>query len=81
MPGLDASMLKIILAVLVVWILWRAIKAFQAGAARPHPRPEPKTHDMVRCARCGVYLPADKALTLPGIPKRHFCPEHAPRQE
>lgn len=75
-------MLKIILAVLIVWILWRAIKGFQAGAPRAGRREEPdkKTHNMVQCAQCGVYLPEDKALVLPGNKKRHFCPEHAPRQ-
>lgn len=47
----------IALIALAVW-LWRTFKAPKAKA----PRRSDNSLPMVRCARCGVHLPTDRAL-------------------
>lgn len=44
----------------VVWWLWSKRQA--AGKVRPAPKATPEAEPMVRCAHCGVYLPASDSL-------------------
>lgn len=60
-----------------VW-LWRS--------SRETPRPRPPTaptptgpQEMVRCAHCGLHLPASEAI--PGQQGRYCSPEHRLRAE
>jgi uncharacterized protein len=42
---------------LVVWILWRLAKG-----PRIENKPGKRVGDMVRCSRCGTYVPRNEAL-------------------
>lgn len=44
----------------VVWWIWSKRQA--AGSARPVQKPTPDAERMVRCAHCGVYLPASDSI-------------------
>jgi uncharacterized protein len=60
--------LLIFLVVLVLawrWRSWRAQTQRQRAASAP-----PQTTDMVRCAQCGVHVPANEAVT--GL-KGQYC--------
>jgi uncharacterized protein len=56
----------------VVWWVWSKRQA--AGSARPArktppdapPKAAPEAEQMVRCAHCGVYLPASDSLAKDG---------------
>jgi uncharacterized protein len=70
----------VVLAVLVGLRLYNAAKAKRRGeAARQSPRPASPADTMVRCVRCGVFLPRAEAkpgpagLTCgdPGCAQRH----------
>lgn len=73
-------LLLLLLAVLGVVLWW---KHQQRGAARPPdtppPPPAPGPEAMLRCADCGVHLPASQAL--PGRGGVFCSPEHRARFE
>jgi uncharacterized protein len=50
---------------LVVWILIRLAKG-----PRVEEKPAKKVNDMVRCARCGTFVPRDEAI---GEEDRYYC--------
>lgn len=82
-------MMKLLVVLLVVAVALWALLARSRGAGRspsgrrpvPPPAPGGASEDMVRCAHCGVHLPATDALQAAG---RSYCgPDHAaagPRQ-
>jgi uncharacterized protein len=65
----------VVIAVLVVWLLRRAI----AAPKSPPAADAPPQSDLVSCAHCGVNLPKGEAYAasgvLPGAGGRHFCSE------
>ncbi|MDA8363315.1 MAG: PP0621 family protein [Gammaproteobacteria bacterium] len=74
------ELLRLVLILVAVWFLVRALRRSGArgGASPPPPRNSPpESVPMLRCARCGVYVPHDQAVTAHG---RTFCSrEHASR--
>jgi uncharacterized protein len=68
-------MLKYLLLIalaLVVWWGWKKRRTAADAAAAPPPARSPEA--MVRCAHCGVYLPASDAVA---DGERHYCnPAH-----
>lgn len=74
--------MKYLLAILIVWLIWRGFKALQR-----RPRPElakttrKQPEDMVQCRTCGVFLPRSQAAQLGTDDLQYRCPEHAPRQD
>jgi uncharacterized protein len=50
---------------LVVWILLRLSKARSVAS-----RPGKQVSNMVRCARCGTYIPFDEAVPSRG---KYYC--------
>lgn len=68
-------MLRLLLLTLAVWIAFVLVRDHlrRRQARRVTPSPPVTT---VRCARCGVHLPAERALQH--VDGRHYCsPEHA----
>lgn len=57
----------------VVWWIWSKRQA--ADQAGPVQKPAPKAEKMVRCAHCGVYLPASESLVADGG-EAYCCPAH-----
>jgi uncharacterized protein len=69
-------MIRLLLLILAIWIAFMLIRdALRRRRTRIAPRPAtPVT--AVQCARCGVHLPAERALQH--VDGRHYCsPEHA----
>lgn len=71
--------LLLVIAVLVfVWLLRRALSARKHGG-RPDPKKTAPVPDLVACARCGVHLPRNEAMTSDeegtASPTRFFCSE------
>ncbi|MDX1593270.1 MAG: PP0621 family protein [Gammaproteobacteria bacterium] len=69
-------MLRFLLVVLAVWIAIVLVRsAMQRRRARDGGRPLAAV-ETVRCARCGVHVPAHRALQH--VDGRHYCsPDHA----
>ena len=76
-------MAKLLVVLLVVAVALWALLARSRGAGRPPrvrsqpppPAPTKGSQDMVRCAHCGVHLPASDAVRAGG---RSYCgPDHA----
>lgn len=67
-------MLRVLLLALVVGLLlWWWLRRPSARRAAPEAAPPPKAQGpeaMVRCAECGVHVPAGQALPGRG---GHFC--------
>jgi uncharacterized protein len=57
----------VVIAVLVVWLLKRAIAGPKQGPSAGTPQGE-----LVNCAHCGVNLPRSEARSAGG---RHYCSE------
>lgn len=65
---------------LLLAVLWLALKnvklqlkaSVHQGPARPEP-PAPRAETLVRCARCGTYVTAPRALK--GAGEEVFCSE------
>ena len=66
---------KLLFWVVVVGVIWIAIKFAQAsarrvsGSARDAPTPE-GGEPMVRCAHCGVHVPHSESVTVGAL---HYC--------
>jgi uncharacterized protein len=56
-------------ALLLVWLLRRALGARKDSGASPAGKP---LGELVSCAHCGVHLPRSEARTAGG---RYFCSE------
>jgi len=65
----------IVIALLVLVAVWAIRRALSASAKRDAPQAKPDG-ELVRCARCGVHLPAAEARTADGRP---FCSEEHAR--
>jgi uncharacterized protein len=63
--------LLVAIAIAVVWLLRRAMSGPPSGGGGPRAA-EPPQGDLVRCAHCGVNLPATEARSAGG---RHYCSE------
>jgi uncharacterized protein len=64
----------VILVVLAVWLIRRALRTSQ-GNPTPQSKPPGEIGELVRCARCGVYLPRAEAREAAG---QLYCgEEHA----
>jgi ribosomal protein S26 len=68
-------MLRLILVLLAIWIALVLVRdALRRRRAKATPRVAVET--TVRCARCGVHVPTDRALQH--VDGRRYCsPEHA----
>jgi len=73
----------IVLGLLVV-VLWLALKNFtlqvkmafgQNPGRREPPSPRAMAETLVRCARCGTYVVASRALKAKGDGEEAFCSE------
>jgi uncharacterized protein len=52
----------LLLLVLLVVVFYKLTNRRDERPAERKPAPPPPPQDMVRCARCGVHLPADEAF-------------------
>jgi uncharacterized protein len=58
--------LRLFILGLLIWLAWRWLRR-----ARPPRTPsEPTLQNMVRCARCGLYVPEHDAVNSAG---RYYC--------
>ena len=69
------------LLLLILRLAWKSfaiqIKAQVSGLSpggRPSP-PAPHVETLVRCARCGTYVTASRALKAKGAEEEAFCSE------
>jgi uncharacterized protein len=71
--GGDVS--KILLLIVIGFVVWVVIRAYQRSLNRPTtPARSQTVEDMVKCAQCGVNLPRSEAIFSGG---EFFCtPEH-----
>jgi len=71
--GGDVS--KILLLIVIGFVVWVVIRAYQRSLNRPTtPAHSQTVEDMVKCAQCGVNLPRSEAIFSGG---EFFCtPEH-----
>lgn len=74
-------MLKYLLVLLMVWLLWRALRASRRRLARKPAKAQSMPQDMVQCARCGIYLPRGNALADSSDASRCYCRHHAPANQ
>jgi hypothetical protein len=68
MAAMTLTLPKILLLLVVAWLAWRFLKRHNiiggsnAGAAPPRSTPNQKSEgaieDMVKCPKCGAYVPA-----------------------
>ena len=56
----------------IVWLLLRMFR--QPSAPEPQSRPRVRVANMVRCAHCGLHVPASESLQAGD--RRYCCPEH-----
>lgn len=69
------NLIRLIVIGLIIWILYRMILRVlhKPGTQRREP-PRGIARDMVKCAHCGIHIPADEALCRNEI---CYCsPEH-----
>lgn len=66
------KIILLIIGIFVVLFAVRLINARPGGPKRQGPQtpPPPSDEKMVRCTRCGVYLPRSESQLVGG---KHFC--------
>lgn len=64
-------MWRLLLLALAVWLIVLLLKAYRRSLRAP-PSSVLQEEDMVRCARCGVYLPRSASILKHGT---HYCCE------
>jgi len=60
--------IKLVILFIIVWAGLRIYHTIQNK--KPEHRMEEITHDMVRCAKCGVHVPVDEAVKDKG---NYYC--------
>ncbi len=72
------ELLRLVLVVAAIWLIVRRLKHPGPRGSLSHSTPKdhpPDSMPMLRCARCGVYVPQDEAVNDHG---QTFCSrEHA----
>ncbi|MHB8347827.1 MAG: PP0621 family protein [Acidiferrobacterales bacterium] len=72
------ELFRLVLAVAAIWLIVRRLKhpGPRGGVSHRIPKDHsPDSMPMLRCARCGVYVPQDEAVNAHG---QAFCSrEHA----
>ena len=58
------NLFRTILIGLAVWLAWHFLRRLLQRPDAKSPKPQPAQR-MVRCARCGMHVPEDQALTGP----------------
>ena len=61
---------KIILLALGLLAAWWILRAYRRRIDRPGPAAPPAGESMVRCALCGLHLPASESVAAREL---HFC--------
>ncbi len=68
------GLFRLILLFIIVWLVLGLIRRLRAGPPASHPRSQPRPTRMVRCDRCGVFVPEGEAVHAGG---RVYCsPAH-----
>lgn len=69
------NLIRLIIIGLIIWLLYRAFQRMLNKPQQQGPDKRPSiSHDMVKCAHCGIHIPRDEALEKDG---RYYCsPEH-----
>lgn len=75
MPFLEANVIKILLLIVIGFIAWGLIRAYQRSINPPsNPAGKQGVEDMVKCTHCQVNLPRSEAIYSDG---EFYCtPEH-----
>jgi uncharacterized protein len=63
---------KLIFLVLVVVVVWAALKSYRKSKTRENPPRAAVAEDMVRCMHCGVHLPRSESHVSN---EKFFCSE------
>ena len=66
---------KLIFLVLAVALAWWVLKGHGKSITRRGPPREAAPEDMVRCAHCGVHLPASESVR-DSAARPYCCAEH-----
>jgi len=69
------NLIRLVIIGLIVWLLYRMfLRLFSAPASAEQKPRKLSSHDMIKCAHCGIHIPANEALEQDG---KHYCsPEH-----
>ncbi len=63
------NLLRLIFIAFAVWVIVSLVRNYLRRAAMPKP-PSQRIGTMVRCARCGLHVPAGEALVKG---ERYYC--------
>lgn len=56
------NLIRLIVIGLIIWLLYRMfLRVLQKPAPRRQEPPKGIARDMVKCAHCGIHIPADEA--------------------
>ena len=70
MAAMEPSLIKLVIGAVVIWFVWRWLGRLNASSqarrsegapirqAQTQSRNERAVEDMVKCAKCGAYVPA-----------------------
>ncbi|MDD3448209.1 MAG: PP0621 family protein [Gammaproteobacteria bacterium] len=66
------NLFRLLALAIIAWLAWRFLRRRREGPRLPARRPPAAVpaEPMVRCAHCGVFVPATEALARDGQP---FC--------
>lgn len=57
------NLIRLIVIGLIIWLLYRMFqRVLQKPTAQRREPPRGISRDMVKCAHCGIHIPADEAL-------------------
>ena len=69
------NLIRLIVIGLIIWLLYRMfVRVLQKPASKSKKPPKGIARDMVKCAHCGIHIPADEALYRDD--KCYCSPEH-----
>ena len=60
------GLFRLILLLAIVWLVLGLVRRLRQGPARPPSAERPQSTHMVRCDRCGVYVPEGEAVRARG---------------
>ncbi len=68
------NLIRLIVIGLIVWLLYRLLQRILSKQSTRTEAPRGIARDMVKCAHCGIHIPADEALCHDGT--CYCCMEH-----
>lgn len=69
--------MKLLLLLIPALLIWWILRLLRSPSPLSRDKADPRVENMIACARCGLHVPENEAVTRGG---KHYCSEKHARE-